>query len=264
MNSENDKKRKKTINGAKKKIFSQAIIFMKRPRSSSCQNVQVLATVFSIITQFAGSSSIILAITCKDLVKYAYHLHPKFDDLWKIRCSQSRVSLTPMKVISYLEWGPWGFGTYYPNDNIVFSLNFLDVLFEVEFEFWWDRRFWFKVSCPNFVRDKNDSSEDDSSDEEYPCILHTSMFINCIVPHHEIRKTLFPCFQSVYETVKKYCLKFLNMNPQCLVSKNIQDAAVIRTMDAECWAKVAQRWKIFETTHVEHWEENPKDVFYFK
>jgi hypothetical protein len=232
-------------------------------RKISLNIVQVLSQVFTIITQFAGSSSIVLAIICKDLVKYAYHLHPSFDDLWFIRCSDSPSELTPMKVLSFLEWGPWGIGTFVEHsDDVIFSLTFLDVVFEIEFRFHYARKFILTVTCPNFVNDNNnDSDEDTESDDEY-MLLSTVMLIPLTVPKHKIRKTLFPCFRSLYREIKKSCLSFLNRNPQCLVSTNIQDAPVVRKMNADSWLKVAERWQKFND--VEYWEENPKDVFYYK
>jgi hypothetical protein len=226
---------------------------------------QVLSQVFTIITQFAGFSSIVLAIICKDLVKYAYHLHPSFDDLWLIRCSERE--LTPMKVLSFLEWGPWGIGTYVSwSDNVIFSLRFLDVVFDVEFSFCYDRKFILVVTCPNFVNNNNNDSEEDTEpDDEYQnMVASTPMLIPLTVPKHEIRKTLLPCFQTLYSRVKKHCLSFLNKNPQCLVSKNIQDSPVVRKMNADSWLKVAERWINFEKMKVDYWEENPKDVFYYK
>jgi hypothetical protein len=204
---------------------------MKRKR---IDEIDIINSVFAKIAEFLMDVEIItLATIHPSLVKFTSQYHPMIYNVWGIhRCP----SVKFYDALRLLDWGRWGRAIGNNQRELYFQLILMNLAFRVRISFhntWGSRS---DVGTQSRFEDARGISNMIYAQCYFNDCDNISQTINIpkIIPRHEVRKTLFPMLDTLFQDVQTCIFGFLQSNPWILVCEKTH-----KNMTSEKWFKVA-------------------------
>jgi hypothetical protein len=191
-------------------------------RKCNLDAIDIINSVFPKIAEFLINTEVItLATIHPSLVKFASQYHPMMYNLWGKNPHSPSVKF--YEALRLLHWGKWGKAhSGKKNNELCFNLKVMNVVFLAKINI---HDFGMNVTC------KYKHCYYGYSETSFPNII----------PRHQVRKTLFLIFDTLFQDIQVQMFRLLQDNPWMLVNeKNAEQ------MTSKKWFEVAHQFEQYE------------------